>query len=53
VPEGGGKVFEAFLPAGVVLLVTLVGAERPCIGGSTGGRVATELGAHGRCGEWC
>jgi hypothetical protein len=53
VPEGGREVVEEFLPASVVLLVTLVGVERPCTGGSTGGRAAEELGAHRRCGEWC
>jgi hypothetical protein len=50
--EGGGEVVEEFLLAGVVLLVTSVGVERPCTGGSTGGRAAAELGAHQRYGEW-
>jgi hypothetical protein len=53
VPEGGGEVVEEFLPAGVVLLVTLVEVERPCTSGSTGGRAAAELGAHRCYGEWC
>jgi hypothetical protein len=37
----------------VVLLVPLVGVERPCTDGSMGGRAAAELGAHRRCGGWC
>jgi hypothetical protein len=37
VSEGGGEVVEKLLHVGVVLLVPLVGVERPCTGGSTGG----------------
>jgi hypothetical protein len=35
----------------VVLVVPLIGAGTPCIGGSTGGRAAAALEAHRRCGK--
>jgi hypothetical protein len=50
-PEGDGEVVEELLQIGVVLLVPLAGVGRLCVGGSTGGRVAAELGSHRRCGE--
>jgi hypothetical protein len=45
-PEGGGKVVEELLRVSVVLLVPLAGVRQLCIGKSTGGRAAAELGAH-------
>jgi hypothetical protein len=50
VSEGGGEVVEKLLHVGVVLLVPLVGVERPYTGESTGGRATTEQGARRRCG---
>jgi hypothetical protein len=50
-PEGGGEVVEELLQIGVVLLVPLAGMGWLCVGGSTGGRAAAELGAHPRGGE--
>jgi hypothetical protein len=42
---------EELLQIGVVLLVPLARVGRLCVGGSTGGRAAAELGAHRHCGE--
>jgi hypothetical protein len=50
-PEGGGEVARETLRVGVVLLVPLAGMKWLCIGGSTGGRAAAELGAHRRYGR--
>jgi hypothetical protein len=48
--EGGEGGVGSLQGDDVVLLVPSVGVETPCTGGSTGGRVAAELGAHRRCG---
>jgi hypothetical protein len=53
VTEGGEGGAGSLQGGDVVLLVPLVRVERPCTDGSTGGRVAAELGAHRRCGGWC
>jgi hypothetical protein len=45
--EGGAGLLQG---DDVVLLVPLVGVERSCIGGSTGGRAAAEEGARRHCG---
>jgi hypothetical protein len=53
VTEGGEGGAGSFQGDDVVLLLPLVGEERPCTGGLTGGRATAELGAHRRCGGWC
>jgi hypothetical protein len=42
VAEGSGGGAGSLQGDDVVLLVPLVGVKRPCTGGSTGGRAATE-----------
>jgi hypothetical protein len=49
VTEGGEGGAGSLQEDDVVLLVPLVGVERPCTGGSTGGRAAAEEGARRRC----
>jgi hypothetical protein len=51
--EGGEGGVGLLQGDDVVLLVPLVGVERPCTDRSTGGRAAAELRAHRRCGGWC
>jgi hypothetical protein len=48
--EGGEGGAESLQEDDVVLLVPLVGVERPCTGGSTEGRAAAEEGARRRRG---
>jgi hypothetical protein len=51
--EGGEGGVGSLQGDDVVLMVPLVGVERPCTGGSTGDRAAAELEAHRCYGEWC
>jgi hypothetical protein len=51
--EGGEGVVGLLQEDDVVLVVPLIGAARPCTGGSTGGRAAAVLEAHRRCGKGC
>jgi hypothetical protein len=51
--EGGEGVAGSLQEDDVVLVVPLIGARRPCIGGSTGGRAAAALEAHPRYGKGC
>jgi hypothetical protein len=51
--EGGEGVVRLLQEVDVVLVMPLIGAGRPCTGGSTGGRAAAALEAHRRCGKGC
>jgi hypothetical protein len=51
--EGGEGVAGSLQEDDVVLVVPLIGAGRPFIGGSTGGRAAAALEAHRHCGKGC
>jgi hypothetical protein len=51
--EGGEGVAGLLQEVDVVLVVPLIGAGRPCTGGSMGGRAAAALEAHRRCGKGC
>jgi hypothetical protein len=50
--EGGEGVAGSLQEDDVVRVVPLIGAGRPCIARSMGGRAAAALEAHRSCGEW-